>query len=114
MISLTTADNALKNMYLGVVANQFNTNINPFLSKVERSTTSVVGKQIERLVTVSYSGGIGAGTEMGNLPASAENKYLTLKTGLKNLYGKIEFKRNCRVYTFRKFVRWICYIWLHR
>lgn len=90
MISLTTADNALKNMYLGVVANQFNTNVNPFLSKVERSTTSVVGKQIERLVTVSYSGGIGAGTEMGNLPASAENKYLTLKTGLKNLYGKIE------------------------
>ena len=77
-------------MYLGVVSNQFNTNVNPFLAKVERSATSVVGKQIERLVTIAYSGGIGAGTEMGNLPTSAENKYLTLKTSLKNLYGKIE------------------------
>ena len=91
MISLTSADNALKNMYLGAVANQFNTNINPFLAKIERSTSSVVGKQIERLVTVSYSGGIGAGTETGGLPNSTENKYLTLKTSLKNIYGKIEF-----------------------
>ncbi len=90
MISLTTADNALKNMYLGVVANQFNTNVNPFLAKVERSTTAVTGKQVERLVAVSFSGGIGAGTEMGNLPNSTENNYLTLKTNLKNLYGKIE------------------------
>ena len=90
MISLTTADNALKNMYLGVVSNQFNTNINPFLAKVERNTTSVVGKQIERLVTIAFSGGIGAGTETGNLPNSTENNYLTLKTNLKNLYGKIE------------------------
>lgn len=90
MISLTTADSALKNMYLGVVANQFNTNINPFLAKVERSTTSVVGKQIERLVTIAFSGGIGAGAEAGNLPNSTENNYLTLKTNLKNLYGKIE------------------------
>ena len=90
MISLTTADNALKNMYLGVVANQFNTNVNPFLAKVERSTTSVTGKQVERLVAIAFSGGIGAGTEMGNLPNSTENNYLTLKTSLKNLYGKIE------------------------
>ena len=90
MISLTTADKALKNMYLGVVANQFNTNVNPFLSSIQRSTTSVVGKQVEKLVAVSFSGGIGAGTEMGSLPESTENRYITLKTSLKNLYGKIE------------------------
>ena len=90
MVNLITADNALKNMYLGVVANQFNTNVNPFLSKVERSTSSVVGKQIERLVAISYSGGIGAGTETSGLPTSSENNYLTLKTSLKNIYGKIE------------------------
>ena len=90
MISLTTADNALKNMYLGVVANQLNTNVNPFLANVERSTTSVVGKQAERLVAVAFSGGIGAGTETGGLPNSSENGYLRLTTNLKNLYGKIE------------------------
>ncbi|MBQ7603073.1 MAG: phage major capsid protein [Clostridia bacterium] len=90
MISLTTADNALKNMYLGVVANQLNTNVNPFLASLQHSTASVVGKQVEKLVAVAFSGGIGAGTETGGLPNSSENGYLTLKTSLKNLYGKIE------------------------
>ena len=34
MISLATADNALKDVYLGVVSDQLNTTVNPLLSKI--------------------------------------------------------------------------------
>ncbi|MCI6542800.1 MAG: phage major capsid protein [Firmicutes bacterium] len=89
MVSLTSASNALKNVYLGVVANQLNTNANPLLSKIEQSTSDVWGKQIIKLAPYGINGGIGAGTETGSLPNAAENQYVQFVTDLKNLYGKI-------------------------
>lgn len=89
MVSLTSASNALKNVYLGVVANQLNTTANPLLSKIEQSTSDVWGKQIIKLAPYGINGGIGAGTETGALPEAAENQYVQFVTDLKNLYGKI-------------------------
>ncbi len=89
MVSLTSASNALKNVYLGVVANQLNTNANPLLGKIEQSTSDVWGKQIIKLAPYGINGGIGAGTETGSLPVAAENQYVQFVTDLKNLYGKI-------------------------
>ena len=89
MVSLTSASNALKNVYLGVVANQLNTNANPLLSKIEQSTSDVWGKQIIKLAPFGINGGIGAGTETGTLPTAAQNQYVQFVTDLKNLYGKI-------------------------
>lgn len=89
MVSLTSASNALKNVYLGVVANQLNTNANPLLGRIEQSTSDVWGKQIIKLAPFGINGGIGAGTETGTLPIAAENQYVQFVTDLKNLYGKI-------------------------
>lgn len=89
MVSLTSASNALKNVYLGVVANQLNTNANPLLSRIEQSTSDVWGKQIIKLAPYGINGGIGAGTETGSLPTAGENQYVQFITELKNLYGKI-------------------------
>jgi len=90
MITLQTADSALKNMYLGVLSEQLNTNSNPLLAKIERNSESVVGKEVHRVITNGFNGGIGAGTEDGSLPTASGNKYNLLKSTLKNLYGKIE------------------------
>lgn len=89
MVSLTSASNALKNVYLGVVANQLNVNANPLLGKIEQSTSDVWGKQIIKLAPYGINGGIGAGTETGSLPTAGENQYVQFITELKNLYGKI-------------------------
>jgi hypothetical protein len=89
MVSLTSASNALKNVYLGVVANQLNTNANPLLGRIEQSTSDVWGKQIIKLAPYGINGGIGAGTETGTLPTAGENQYVQFITELKNLYGKI-------------------------
>lgn len=90
MVTLTSADKALKTLYLGVVTEQLNTEINPFLAKIKQSEKDVWGKEIRRLAQYGINGGIGAGTEDGDLPSASGNNYEQFVLSLKNLYGKIE------------------------
>ena len=90
MVSLTSADNALKSVYLGVVANQLNINANPLLSLIKRTSKDVWGKEIIKLAPFGINGGIGAGSETGELPTATGNNYVQFKATLKNLYGSIE------------------------
>ena len=90
MVTLTTANNALKEVYLGVLSNQLNTSINPLLARINQTTADVWGKEIRKVAPYGINGGIGAGTETGDLPESAENNYEQFVLTLKNLYGKLE------------------------
>ena len=90
MVTLSTADNALKEVYLGVVANQLNTTINPLLARINQTSSDVWGKEIRKIAPYGINGGIGAGTEDGDLPTSAGNNYAQFVLSLKNLYGKLE------------------------
>ena len=90
MVTINSAENALKSVYLGVVANQLNVNANPLLTKIKRSNKDVWGKEIKKLAPYGINGGIGAGSETGSLPAAAGNSYAQFTADLKNLYGKIE------------------------
>lgn len=86
---MTTADQALKTVYLGAISQQMNTEVNPLLAKIKQSTEDVWGKDVKRLVQYGVNGGVGAGTETGDLPAAGGNNYKQLTTTLKNLYGTI-------------------------
>ena len=90
MVTMTSADNALKSVYLGAVSEQLDTAINPLLAKIQRSTADVWGKEVRRLAQYGVNGGVGAGTEEGDLPSAAGNNYEQCVTTLKNLYGTIE------------------------
>lgn len=90
MVTMTSADKALKSLYLGVVTEQLNTGINPFLAKINKSTSDVWGKEIRKVAQYGINGGIGAGTEDGDLPTASGNNYEQFVLTLKNLYGKIE------------------------
>lgn len=68
MVTMTSADNALKSVYLGAVSEQLDTAINPLLAKIQRSTADVWGKEVRRLAQYGVNGGVGAGTEEGSLP----------------------------------------------
>lgn len=89
-VTIANADNALKSIYLDVVSEQLNYNTNPFLAKIKQSTNDVWGKEVRKLAVVGINGGIGAGTEDGNLPSSVGNEYKQFVAPLKNLYGTIE------------------------
>lgn len=90
MVTLSTANNALKEVYLGVLSNQLNTTINPLLARINQTSSDVWGKEIRKIAPYGINGGIGAGTETGDLPSSAENNYEQFVLSLKNLYGKLE------------------------
>lgn len=90
MVTLTSAENALKTVYLGVVSNQLNTEANPLLAKIKQTSSDVWGKEVRKLAPFGLNGGVGAGTEEGSLPSAAGNNYVQFVSELKNLYGTIE------------------------
>ena len=87
MVTIQNAENALKSVYLGVIANQLNTKANPLLAKIKQTDSNIWGKDIIKLAPFGINGGIGAGTETGALPTAAGNNYVQFKTALKNLFG---------------------------
>ncbi len=90
MITMETADNALKSFYLDAVTEALDYKTNPFLAQVQRSTSDVVGKDVKKLVKYGVNGGIAAGSETGNLPTAAPSDKVVFTATLKNLYGTIE------------------------
>lgn len=90
MIDFTSAQAALKSLYLGVLAEQLNTKVNPLLAKIELTSNDVWGKEIIKLASYGLNGGVGAGDETGSLPTSGSNKYVQFVLSLKNFYGRIE------------------------
>lgn len=90
MITLQTAENALKTVYLGVLTEQLNLNVNPFMAKIEQTSGDVWGKEIRKLAMYGINGGVGASSEVGDLPKAGGNNYAQFVLTLKNFYGKIE------------------------
>ena len=89
-VTLANADKALKSLYLDVISEQLNTKANPLLAAIKQSTNDVWGKEIRKLAIYGVNGGIGAGTEDGDLPDAVGNNYEQFVVTLKNLYGTVE------------------------
>ena len=90
MVTITTAQNALKDIYLDVVSEQLNTKTNVLLNQIKQSSQDIYGREVQRLVPYGLNGGVSCGDEGGTLPSSEQNNYLNFTTTLKNLYGTIE------------------------
>ena len=87
MVTMETADNALKSFYLDAVTEALDMKANPLLAQFQRSTSDVVGKDVKKMVKCGVNGGISAGSETGDLPAAASGDRIQLTATLKNLYG---------------------------
>ena len=90
MISLQSAENALKSFYLDAVKEALDLKTSPLLAKIERSSENVFGKDVKKLVRIGLHNGFSAGTETGDLPKADQSNYVQLTGTLKNLYGTIE------------------------
>lgn len=88
-VNLTNADKALKSYYLDAISQQLD-NVSTFYAMIKKNTDDVWGKEVKKLVCYGANGGIGAGTEEGNLPSASGVDYKLITLGLKNLYGRIE------------------------
>ena len=83
MVTINSAESALKSVYLGAVTELLNTKVNPLMTKIEQTTSDVWGKEIRKAVSVGINGGIGAGDETGSLPAAHGNSYMQFVSTLK-------------------------------
>lgn len=90
MVTMSTAQNALKDLYLDVVSNQLNTKTNVLFNQFKQTSQDIYGREVQRLVPYGVNGGVSAGDEGGALPSSEGNSYLNFTTSLKNLFGTIE------------------------
>ncbi len=90
MITLSNAENVLKDVYLGVIADQINTKTNPLFSRIKRSNRNIIGKEIRVVAPIGINGGIMAGSETSKLPDGVQTPYLSFVAPLKNLYGRFE------------------------
>ena len=90
MVTLKTAESALKEVYLDVVSNQLNVSANPLLAKIQHTNKDVWGKEVIKLAPFGINGGIGAGSETDALPTTSNNDYVRFVAELKNLFGRIE------------------------
>ena len=90
MITIETADKALKSFYLDAVVDALDIKTNPFLAQLEKTANNVVGKDVRRVVRFGVNGGVSAGTEAGELPQAQGSNYVQFNVPLKNLYGTIE------------------------
>ena len=90
MVTLNSADSALKSFYLQAITDALDTKTNPFLAKIQKTSSNVTGKDVRKVVRLGVNGGISAGTETGDLPTASGNKYMQFKGTLKNLYGTLE------------------------
>jgi len=90
MINLTTANSALKTVYLDVLDNLLNVGTNPLFGKIKKTTQGVYGKEIKVLAPYGINGGVSATSETGELPKVSNNHYLNFTSELKNLYGRLE------------------------
>ena len=90
MVTVTTADSALKSFYLDAVVDALNMEANPLLAQIEKSTNDVVGKDVRKAVRYGVNGGVNAGTETGDLPTESDGNYAQFVLPLKNLYGTIK------------------------
>lgn len=90
MITLSSADNILKSVYLDAIVDQINTKTNPFYNMIKKGSENVVGKEIICATRFGLNGGMGSASETGTLPKAVGNNYIALKADLKNIYGTIE------------------------
>ncbi|MBQ8427771.1 MAG: hypothetical protein IJX18_00790 [Clostridia bacterium] len=76
MVTLQTADNALKSFYLDAVTDALDKSANPFLATLKKSTADVLGRDVRKLIRYGMNGGVVAGDEADELPSAHSNEYV--------------------------------------
>lgn len=88
-LNLTTANAALKDVYLPVVRDQLNRS-NWLLSQVEKNTEDFEGNRAIMLLHVGRNTGTGFRADGGDLPTAGHQDRVRAYVGMKYSYGRIE------------------------
>lgn len=90
MVTISSAESALKNIYLETVINDINTKTNPFLTMIQKNAKTANGKEARADIRYGNEGCVTAGAEGGDLPMNTNGKVAEIRSPLKNLYGTFQ------------------------
>lgn len=90
MVTLNTAELAMKNVYLNVLPEQIKLAANPFYSKIKQTSNDIYGKEVVKLAPFGVNGGFAAGGETDPLPVAGNKNFAQIRSTLKNLYGTFQ------------------------
>lgn len=90
MITISDAEQVLKDYYLDVVNTHLNGEISPFYNAITKTSENVFGKQINLGIVKSGMSSVRACDEDEDLPYPESNRYYNICERLKNIYGTIE------------------------
>ena len=89
MITVSTAESALRNIYLETVIDEINNRTNPFLAMIAQNTKTISENTARVDIRYGNEGNVKAGTEEGILPKFSA-KHASVEVPLKNLYGTFQ------------------------
>ena len=89
MITIQTAESALKNIYLDTIINDINTKTNPFLTMIRENTKEIASREAAVNIRYNGEGAVAATTEDGELPFS-EEQIVEVTSPIKNLFGTFQ------------------------
>jgi len=89
MITINSAESALKNIYLETVINDINTKTNPFLTMIGANTKTIAEKDARVPIRHGNEDAVAAGEEAGLIPTSNE-RIAEIVVPLKNIFGSFQ------------------------
>jgi len=90
-LTLSTADAALKELYLGKLRLQLNDDVSPTLTQLERTSENVEGRRVVLSLHYGRNGSFGSAGEGDALPVAGNQSHLEERIGLRYHYGRIQF-----------------------
>ncbi|MCL2851074.1 MAG: phage major capsid protein [Firmicutes bacterium] len=87
MITISTAESALKNIYLESVIHDINTKTNPLLTMAQKNTKTIAEKDAKAIIRYGGEDMVKAGREDGDLPMSTDARQAEIIVPIKNLFG---------------------------
>jgi len=90
ILGITAASEALKSYFLPSLRYQLNTGASAVLAQLERDSESVVGKDIIMALRYGRVGGVGSGSDVGDLPEANSRKTKQAKWETKNIFARIK------------------------
>lgn len=90
MVSLSSANSALKTYYLDAINAQLNGEVSPFFNAITKTSENVFGKDVAFTIAKGNLAGIAMDDDDSSMPLPRSNRYYSVKLPLKNIFGTIQ------------------------
>jgi hypothetical protein len=90
MITISSAESALKNVFLDSAISEINQKTNPFLNMIAKNAKTSAGKEARAAIRFGNKGSVVVGSEGGELPVNNGGRVAEIATDLKNIYGTFQ------------------------